>query len=326
MTNNKKDELRPDTVLKCYWRQKNEFADFFNAYLFSGEEIIKAVDLVEMDTDTSSVLTIDDTDISVQGARDNMEMAMSYDGVEYALLGVEDQEHIHYALPFKIEGYDVTTYDRQYKQLKRHYADTEHLKGNELMSGIKKNDKFTPVITVVVYFGSEPWDGPTCLYDMLNLPDKLKPFVNNFKVNLVEVRDNNLVFHNQNNKDLFTLLKIIYDKSSDRRTKREQIEQYEANRTIDKSVRRVIASTSKVSMKIFENEEDVNVCKIWDEIKEDGREEGRKDGRAEEIICFGIEEGWSKEKILSRLQTRLSIESERAEEYYNLYSNKMVTV
>jgi predicted transposase YdaD len=79
-------------------------------------------------------------------------------------------------------------------------------------------------------------------------------------------------------------------------------------------------------MKIFENEEDVNVCKIWDEIKEDGREEGRKDGRAEEIICFGIEEGWSKEKILSRLQTRLSIESERAEEYYNLYSNKMVTV
>jgi hypothetical protein len=322
MTDNKKDELRPDTVLKYYWRQKDEFADFFNAYLFGGEKIIKAGDLVEMDTDASSLLTVDDTDISIQGARDNMEMAMSYDGVEYALLGVEDQDHIHYALPFKIEGYDIITYDRQYKQLKKHYADTEQLKGSELMSGIKKNDKFTPVITVVIYFGSEPWDGPICLYDMLNLPDKLKPFVNNFKVNLVEVRDNNLVFHNQNNKDLFTLLKIIYDRSSDRKTKRAQLEQYETNRTIDKSVRRVIASTSRISMDKFEKEEDIDVCKIWDEIKE----EGRVDGRVEEIISLGMEEGWSKERILNRLQNRLGIKAEQAEEYYKMYMQEMVTV
>jgi hypothetical protein len=315
---NNKNELKPDTVLKDYWKQKKEFADFFNAYLFDGKEILKADELVEKDTDSSSVLAVNNADISVQAARDLLNVVMSYHGVEYAILGLENQDYIHYAMPFKVEGYDVYSYDRQYKKMKAYYKETKELRGDERMSGIKKTDRFTPVVTVVIYYGSEPWDGPTCLYDMLDLPEELKPFINNFKVNLVEARDNNLVFHNQNNKDLFSLLKIIYDDMVDRKERREQIKNYEKARTIDKSVRMVIAATSKVNLNEYEKEEDATVCKLWDEVREDGR--------AEEIVSMGVDFGLSKEEIVARLQKKLQIELQQAEEYYNMYSEEYATI
>jgi hypothetical protein len=326
----KKDELKPDTVLKNYWRQKDEFADFFNAYLFEGREILKADELVEKDTDSSAVLEVDDADISIQAARDLLKVVMSYNGVEYAILGLENQDYIHYALPFKIDGYDVYSYDRQYKEKKAHYKATKELSGDERMSGIKKTDRFTPVVTVVIYYGSEPWDGPTCLYDMLDLPEELKPFITNYKVNLVEARDNNLIFHNQNNKDLFSLLRIIYDDSTDRRVRREQIAQYESDRNIDKSVCMAVAATSRVNLKEYEKEADAIVCNLWDEVRaegrEEGKEEGKEEGRAEGIVSMGTDFDLSKEEIIAKLQEKLQIDLHQAEEYYNVYSKDPAVV
>jgi hypothetical protein len=107
MAENKKDKIRPDVVQRDYWRQKDVFADFFNAYLFSGEEKITTDELLESDTDSSTVISIDELDVSIQGARDNLMIAMMQHNVKYAILGIEDFNHIHYATPFKVEKYDV---------------------------------------------------------------------------------------------------------------------------------------------------------------------------------------------------------------------------
>jgi hypothetical protein len=109
---------------------------------------------------------------------------------------------------------------------------------------------------------------------MLRLPDELKPYVNDFKINLVEVRDNDLVFHNQDNKDLFSLLKIMYDGNTDRKTKREQLELYSSQCKIGQTVVKLIASVTNVDMCIFEKEDDVTVCELWDEVREEGKQEG----------------------------------------------------
>ena len=37
----KKQELSPDTVLKNYWNNNEQFADLFNGVLFDGEQIIQ---------------------------------------------------------------------------------------------------------------------------------------------------------------------------------------------------------------------------------------------------------------------------------------------
>jgi hypothetical protein len=113
---------------------------------------------------------------------------------------------------------------------------------------------------------------------MLRLPDELKPYVNDFKINLVEVRDNDLEFHNQDNKDLFTLLKIMYDNGIDRIIKRQQLEHYSIQHNVDQTVVKVIASVTNVNMDIFEKEGDVTVCELWDEVRQEGRVEGEIKG------------------------------------------------
>ena len=35
-------------------------------------------------------------------------------GVQLVLLGLESQEHIHYAMPLRVMGYDYATYKKQY--------------------------------------------------------------------------------------------------------------------------------------------------------------------------------------------------------------------
>jgi hypothetical protein len=312
-TTDKVIKLSPDIVQKDYWRNKETFADLFNAYLFCGRQVIKADELTERDTDSSTVLEQGDTDVAVKGARDTISTAMTFKGVEYAILGIEDQNYIHYGMPFQVEEYDVVSYKKQYKELTGRYKDTGELHGNERMSGIKKSDRFTPVVTVVVYFGSEPWDGPVSLYEMLNLPDELKPFVNDFKINLIEVRDNNLVFNNQDNRDLFTLLRIIYDNKLDRKAKRIQLEEYSNNHTVDRSVLKVIAATSKLNLNVNDEKEEITVCKLWDEVRAEGKAEGKAEGRAEgraegkaEGRAEGKAEGKSEgEDKLARLINRL---------------------
>ena len=40
-----KQALKPDIIVKNYWRNKEQFADFFNAVLFDGKQVIKPKEL-----------------------------------------------------------------------------------------------------------------------------------------------------------------------------------------------------------------------------------------------------------------------------------------
>ena len=51
-----KNKLKPDTILKNFWRDNRHFADLFNAVFFNGEQVLKPQDLTEADTDVSSML------------------------------------------------------------------------------------------------------------------------------------------------------------------------------------------------------------------------------------------------------------------------------
>lgn len=52
----KSQALKPDTILKNYWRNNERFADFFNAVLFEGQQIISPDELTDIDTEESSIL------------------------------------------------------------------------------------------------------------------------------------------------------------------------------------------------------------------------------------------------------------------------------
>ena len=54
----KKQILKPDIVLKNYWNNNDQFSDLFNAVLFGGEQLIKAEELEDMDTEEFSIMGI----------------------------------------------------------------------------------------------------------------------------------------------------------------------------------------------------------------------------------------------------------------------------
>ena len=46
---------------------------------------------------------------------------------------------------------------------------------------------FTPVVTIVLYFGDKPWNYGTTLHDCLNIPDKLLPYVSDYRINVFDM-------------------------------------------------------------------------------------------------------------------------------------------
>ena len=50
------NKVKPDIIMKNFWKNNERFADIFNAYLFQGKQIIKSEELTEVDTDISSLI------------------------------------------------------------------------------------------------------------------------------------------------------------------------------------------------------------------------------------------------------------------------------
>lgn len=106
-------------------------------------------------------------------------------------------------------GYDYSTYKKQYDDNAAKRKKEKGLTEDEYLSGMKKTDKFIPVITIVIYYGEKPWDGAVSLHGMLNIPKAMETFVNDYKIHLVEAGKNNLVLHNVNNQDYLICLKFF---------------------------------------------------------------------------------------------------------------------
>lgn len=319
----KTQDLKADTVLKSYWRNNERFADFFNALLFKGRTVIKPEELEERDTEESSILEHRNLAKSIQAGRDNIKIRKKSTvyGVELVMLGMESQEHIHYAMPMRVMGYDYGVYKKQYDSNAQVCKAFKGLEEDEILSGMRKTDRFTPVITAVVYYGEKPWDGATTLHGMLDIPEEMRQYVNDYKMILVEARQNSLTFSNGDNIDFFNLLEIILNRNMSRNEAKEKAIQYSEEHGTDKAVVMTVAgaTNSKIDYSAFEKG-DGRMCTLFEEIavenEKKGRAEGKAEGKAEGIIETGLEVGLSEQDILERLQKKLDISFQKAQEYF----------
>ena len=286
--------------------------------MFNGEQIIKADELVDVDTEESIVLEHKKYRESLKASRDSIKIRKKstvYD-VELVLLGLENQEHIHYAMPMRVMGYDYSSYKKQYDNNARKYKNTKGLSADEYLSRMKKTDKFIPVITIVVYYGEKEWDGAKSLHEMLTIPEEMKQYVNDYKMLLVEAKENNLILHNANNRDLFNLLEILLDTQMPRYKIKEKAIQYSEEHSTEKSV--IITVAGATNTKLDYNsltEGDGRMCTVFEEIAKESEALGEARGRARGIIETGFELGLSENDILNRLQTKLNVSLQEAQEY-----------
>ena len=140
------------------------FADIINGLLFDGEQVLQQESLI--DAQTFSMYKADgqlhrqDRDVAKYWVDQHGERIT----VRLAFLGIENQSNYDPDMPLRVIGYDGAVYRAELSQKDRY-----------------------PVVTLVLYFGDMPWGRNRTLYDVVHIPEKLRPFVNDYKINLFEI-------------------------------------------------------------------------------------------------------------------------------------------
>lgn len=150
-----------------------------------------------------------------------------------------------------------------------------------------------PVTTIVLYAGSEPWDGPESLHEMVDftkIPNSIKELVQDYRINVVDIRrlTDTSIFKT----DVAKVFDFIrFSEKWDELYRLVNSDSYYQN--MDEDAYEVVAKYANIkkegNVKINEykgKDGKVNVCKgiqdLMDYSKAEGREEGRSLGVEQE--------------------------------------------
>ena len=167
-----------DITQKNFEAYNDVFSDIVNGTLFDGREVIKPEALV--DAMAKSQYKADDNVIHEQERDVAKYWTDKNCYIRLAMLGVENQLAIDMDMPLRVIGYDGSSYRDEMNQ-DEIVIDEATGKKHKI-----RHERY-PVVTIVLYFGKTPWKKPLRLYDVLKISDDLKPFVNDYKINLIDV-------------------------------------------------------------------------------------------------------------------------------------------
>ena len=307
-----KNKVKPDIILKDFWRDNDRFADLFNGALFGGEKVLKPELLQESDTDISSIIKLDSYAETLGRLLDVVKKS-AY-GVDFVIFGLENQMKVHYAMPLRNMTGDTLIYLKEYAQIVKENKKAKAWDNrDEFLSGFRKENRLRPVVTLCVYYGENAWDGPLTLMDMLDMqsiPEQLTELVNNYKMHFVQVLDSDRCsFQNQDVYDFFEILRSIY------RRDYQNIQEVYGSREISAELGLVIGaaaeSESLINKALQRKGGGMNMCTALQELENKGRNEGRIEGRNEGRI-EGRNEGRIEGKIEGIVKTCLDFGAPQA--------------
>jgi len=173
-------------VANTYWADNERFADVINVGMFQAKKVLSAEQLSERDGYLAHAKKKQD---SIQRYRDVTKKADF--GTNFMIIGIENQSELHLAMPDRVMGYEFMNYNKQLKEIKAYHDKKKDLTGIELLSGISREEKLQAVCTLVIYYGKEPWTGPTRLSEMLDfgdLPEEVRSVVADYPIHVLDVR------------------------------------------------------------------------------------------------------------------------------------------
>lgn len=234
------------------------FADAFNKYLYHGRQTIKPERLRELD---AAEITIPygsgDAGVPEQKYRDVLKMMMTDGDMAYCLLGIENQSDIHYAMPVKNGLYDFMQLAHQVAETAKSHKREENDKDgdaykpsqDEYLSGFYKTDKLLPVMTLVVFYSAERWDGPLTLKEMYSVTDAdIMQYMPDYKVNLIapeKMSEGEIEEFRSSLKEVMLYIKYSKDKK-----KLQEVTQKNKNfRNLERQAAEVISVTTNSKLK-----------------------------------------------------------------------------
>lgn len=283
-----------DISLVRYFEDRERYADLINGFVFKGKQVVSEQDVQEMDSRITGVFGKLKKRFMIQKYEDSVRRIVF--GMNFAVVGLENQDLVHYAMPVRIMLEDAAGYDKQLRQIRRHHRRRRDLRGDEFLSGFAIGDKVHPVVTICIYYGKTPYDGPKELYQMMefkDLPDHLKEILNNYRIQVLEVRNfEDIDRFRTDLREVFGFIQRSGDKEAERRFTWENEEQLKA---LDEEAYDVItAVTGSVELeqakeRYREEGGKINMCEAIRGMIEDGRKEGVMEG-----LSKGLSEGLSK--------------------------------
>ena len=312
---------KADVNVNIWLNEKKRFADLFNGVLYKGKQVIRPEELEEISPVAS--VSIKNRVGKTRNMKKYRDIVMRWkNNVTFVLLANESQDKIHYAMPQKVMLYDGMDYEEQIrnlwkqrmecqKQARRIGKPLEHLTAAEYLSRFRKNDRLIPIISLVFYYGSDPWDGPQDLYDMFRLEGSeeekvvLEKYLPNYKINLVDaerMNEQEIKYFSEDLQVILTMLKYRKDKDGLRNYVNENKKFFQKVDHETSQAMKAFLNMKQIPGETENEEEIINMCEAIQEMYDDGVRDGMQQG---------IQQGRDdllKEKVKRKLQKQKPLE------------------
>ena len=251
-----------DKTMKEFLENNAYFVDFFNAYFFDGERVLKPENCMELDSE------MNDSNMDLEK---HVDVIRKYnDGNLYSAFIIENQSYVDASMVVRAATYEYVAYDRM-------------LKKN------KAKEKPPMVHILVFYTGEKPWNAANKLSQLVEVDERFESYFHDYQMNLIEITGNTSYnFNEEDVHNLFYICRSIYDQS---------IYEEKSNSfgLVKSSVLKVVKTLTDVEwldLEELEEKEEIEMCeaeKRWLEVKS-------KEWEAEGIKK-GIEQGSEKKEL-----------------------------
>ena len=274
-----------DKIMKEFLENNAYFVDFFNAYFFDGERVLKPENCMELDSE------MNDSNMDLEK---HVDVIRKYnDGNLYSAFIIENQSCVDPSMVVRAAVYEYVAYERMLKKSKKN----------------KAKEKLPMVNILVFYTGERPWNAARQLSQLVEVDERFESYFHDYKMNLIEITGNTSYnFNEEDVHNLFYICRSIYDQSI-----------YEGTSNhfwlVKSSVLKVVKTLTDVEwldLEELEEKEEIEMCeaeKRWLEVKsKEWEAEGIRKGIEQGIergIEQGIEQG-SEKKELEMYQTMVN--------------------
>mgnify|MGYP000340874976 CR=1 FL=1 len=272
-----------DKMMKEFLENNAYFVDFFNAYFFDGEKVLKPENCMELDSE------MNDSNMDLEK---HVDVIRKYnDGNLYSAFIIENQSYVDASMVVRAAVYEFVAYERMLKKSKKN-----------------RNNKKLPMVNILVFYtGERPWNAARQLSELVEVDERFESYFHDYKMNLIEITGN--TSYNFNEEDVYNLFYIcrsIYDQSI-----------YEGTSNhfglVKSSVLKVVKTLTDVEwldLEELEEKEKIEMCeaeKRWLEVKSKeweaegirkGIEQGSENNR-KEMYRTMVDKGFSVSSIAS---------------------------
>lgn len=287
--------MKKDFISSAFFSDNERYADIINGIGCNGIPFVKGEDLQETDT---KVLFGRDRRFGrrrkkrTEKYRDLMRKTAF--GMNFAMIGIENQEEIDYALVLRIMCYDAGEYERQAAEIRRKIRkNSSGLSSGEYLYGFRKDSRLFPTTTFVLYYGEEEWDGARDLYGLLDfsgIPKDLKEKISNYQIHIIEVRKlKDTSMFQTDVKQVFDFIRF----SRDKQKIQELLDRDKAYQLLDEEAYDMVAAYVGEEEAMFKRKEKykeggkVNMCQGLREWLADERAEGKAEAIVELLSEYG---------------------------------------